>query len=82
LPEEAVSAVSNDRSRAVRIAAQEPAIGTFLFLAHGRGQDELAKALAEFLFDDEAAMLRIDLSEYRKNTRSPHDRRASRLCRL
>ncbi|MDI1227460.1 MAG: ATP-dependent chaperone ClpB [bacterium] len=64
--EEAVSSVSAAvrRSRAGLQRANQP-IGTFLFLGPtGVGKTELAKALAEFLFDDEAAMLRIDMSEY------------------
>jgi ATP-dependent Clp protease ATP-binding subunit ClpB len=64
--EEAVEAVSNAvrRSRAGLQRRNQP-MGTFLFLGPtGVGKTELAKALAEFLFDDEAAMLRIDMSEY------------------
>ena len=42
-------------------------IGSFLFLGPtGVGKTELAKALAEFLFDDEQAMIRIDMSEYQE----------------
>ena len=49
----------------------------------GVGKTELARALAEFLFDDERAMIRIDMSEYmEKHTRGPPDRRAPRLRRL
>ena len=64
--EEAVASVSAAvrRSRA-GLQRQNQPIGTFLFLGPtGVGKTELAKALAEFLFDDEAAMLRIDMSEY------------------
>ena len=59
-------------------------IGSFLFLGPtGVGKTELARALAEFLFDDEKAMVRIDMSEYmEKHTVSPADRRAARLRRL
>lgn len=63
---EAVSAVANAvrRARAGLQRRNQP-IGTFLFLGPtGVGKTELAKALAEFLFDDESAMLRIDMSEY------------------
>ena len=63
---EAVTAVANAvrRSRAGLQRRNQP-IGTFLFLGPtGVGKTELAKALAEFLFDDESAMLRIDMSEY------------------
>jgi ATPases with chaperone activity, ATP-binding subunit len=42
-------------------------IGSFLFLGPtGVGKTELARALAEFLFDDEAAMVRLDMSEYQE----------------
>ena len=64
--DEAVVAVSNAIRRA-RAGLQDPnrPIGSFLFLGPtGVGKTELAKALAEFLFDDEFAMLRIDMSEY------------------
>jgi ATP-dependent Clp protease ATP-binding subunit ClpB len=64
--EEAVVAVSNAIRRA-RAGLQDPnrPIGSFLFLGPtGVGKTELAKALAEFLFDDEGAMLRVDMSEY------------------
>ncbi|MCX7552162.1 ATP-dependent chaperone ClpB [Xanthomarina sp. F2636L] len=66
--EEAIVAVSDAvrRSRAGLQNAQKP-IGTFLFLGTtGVGKTELAKALAEYLFDDEAAMTRIDMSEYQE----------------
>lgn len=64
--EEAVVAVSNAVRRA-RAGLQDPnrPIGSFLFLGPtGVGKTELTKALAEFLFDDESAMVRIDMSEY------------------
>jgi ATP-dependent Clp protease ATP-binding subunit ClpB len=64
--EEALSAVANAVRRA-RAGLQDPnrPIGSFLFLGPtGVGKTELCKALAEFLFDDEAAMIRIDMSEY------------------
>ncbi len=64
--DEAVSAVSNAirRSRAGLSDPNRP-IGSFLFLGPtGVGKTELARALAEFLFDDERAMVRIDMSEY------------------
>ena len=63
---EAVSAVANAvrRSRAGLSDPHRP-IGSFLFLGPtGVGKTELARALAEFLFDDEQAMVRIDMSEY------------------
>jgi ATP-dependent Clp protease ATP-binding subunit ClpB len=64
--EEAVTAVSNAVRRA-RAGLQDPnrPLGSFLFLGPtGVGKTELAKALAEFLFDSEQAMIRIDMSEY------------------
>ncbi len=66
--EEAIEAVSDAvrRSRARFQNPQKP-IGTFLFLGTtGVGKTELAKALAAYLFDDEAAMTRIDMSEYQE----------------
>ena len=64
--DEAVRAVS-DAVRRARAGLQDPnrPIGSFLFLGPtGVGKTELCKALAEFLFDDEHAMMRIDMSEY------------------
>jgi ATP-dependent Clp protease ATP-binding subunit ClpB len=66
--EEAVEAVSNAVRRA-RAGLQDPnrPIGTFIFLGPtGVGKTELARALAEFLFDTEEAMIRIDMSEYQE----------------
>jgi len=66
--EEAIEAVS-DAVRRSRAGLQNPKkpIGTFLFLGTtGVGKTELAKALAEYLFDDENAMTRIDMSEYQE----------------
>ncbi|MGY8671781.1 MAG: ATP-dependent chaperone ClpB [Verrucomicrobiia bacterium] len=63
---EAVTAVSNAVRRA-RSGLQDPnrPIGSFIFLGPtGVGKTELARALAEFLFDDEHAVVRIDMSEY------------------
>ena len=63
---EAVVAVS-DAVRRSRAGVADPnrPIGSFLFLGPtGVGKTELAKSLSEFLFDDEAAMIRIDMSEY------------------
>ena len=63
---EAIHAVANAVRRA-RSGLQDPnrPIGSFLFLGPtGVGKTELAKALAEFLFDDETAMVRLDMSEY------------------
>ncbi len=64
--EEAIRAVANAirRSRA-GLADKNRPIGSFIFLGPtGVGKTELARALAEFLFDDENAMVRIDMSEY------------------
>jgi ATP-dependent Clp protease ATP-binding subunit ClpB len=66
--DEAVSAVANAirRSRAGLSDPMRP-IGSFLFLGPtGVGKTELARALAEYLFDDERAMVRIDMSEYQE----------------
>ncbi len=66
--EEAIVAVS-DAVRRSRAGLQNPnkPIGSFLFLGTtGVGKTELAKALAEYLFDDENAMTRIDMSEYQE----------------
>jgi len=63
---DAVAAVSNAVRRA-RSGLQDPnrPIGSFIFMGpSGVGKTELAKALAEFIFDDEQAMVRIDMSEY------------------
>ena len=63
---EAVTAVSNAirRSRAGLQDANRP-IGSFIFLGStGIGKTEMARALAEFLFDDENALIRLDMSEY------------------
>ena len=65
---EAIEAVSDAvrRSRAGLQDAKKP-IGSFLFLGTtGVGKTELAKALADYLFDDESAMTRIDMSEYQE----------------
>ncbi|MEA2164549.1 MAG: ATP-dependent Clp protease ATP-binding subunit ClpB [Thermoanaerobaculia bacterium] len=64
--EEAITAVSNAVRRS-RAGLKDPSrpIGSFIFMGPtGVGKTELARALAEFLFDDENAMVRIDMSEY------------------
>ena len=66
--EEAIAAVS-DAIRRSRAGLQDPKkpIGSFIFLGTtGVGKTELAKALAEYLFDDESMMTRIDMSEYQE----------------
>jgi len=66
--EQAIEAVS-DAIRRARSGLKDPKrpIGTFLFLGPtGVGKTELAKALAGFMFDDDDALLRIDMSEYRE----------------
>ena len=66
--DEAIEAVA-DAVRRSRAGLQDPKrpIGSFLFLGTtGVGKTELAKALAEFLFDDESMMTRIDMSEYQE----------------
>jgi ATP-dependent Clp protease ATP-binding subunit ClpB len=66
--DEAIQAVANAIRRA-RAGLQDPnrPLGSFMFLGPtGVGKTELARALAEFLFDDEQAMIRIDMSEYQE----------------
>jgi ATP-dependent Clp protease ATP-binding subunit ClpB len=66
--DEAVEAVANALRRA-RTGLQDPdrPIGSFIFLGPtGVGKTELARALAEFMFDDDHAMVRIDMSEYQE----------------
>ena len=66
--DEAVAAVS-DAIRRARSGLKDPhrPIGSFIFLGStGVGKTELSKALAEFLFDDEDAMVRVDMSEYQE----------------
>ena len=66
--DEAIDAVA-DAIRRARSGLKDPRrpIGSFIFLgSSGVGKTELAKALAEFMFDDEDAMVRIDMSEYRE----------------
>jgi ATP-dependent Clp protease ATP-binding subunit ClpB len=66
--EEAITAVANAMRRA-RAGLQDPnrPLGSFIFLGPtGVGKTELARALAQFLFDDEQAMIRIDMSEYQE----------------
>jgi len=66
--DQAVSAVANALRRA-RSGLQDPnrPIGSFIFVGQtGVGKTELARALAEFMFDDERAMVRLDMSEYQE----------------
>src|SRR5205814_3505446 len=66
--DEAIAAVANAMRRA-RAGLQDPnrPLGSFIFLGPtGVGKTELARALAEFMFDDEHAMVRIDMSEYQE----------------
>ncbi len=66
--DEAIAAVANAIRRA-RAGLQDPnrPLGSFIFLGPtGVGKTELARALAEFLFDDDQAMVRIDMSEYQE----------------
>jgi ATP-dependent Clp protease ATP-binding subunit ClpB len=66
--DEAIAAVSNALRRA-RAGLQDPnrPLGSFIFLGPtGVGKTELARALAEFMFDDEHALIRIDMSEYQE----------------
>ena len=67
--DEAIEAVSNAIPPRPRAGLQDPhrPIGSFVFLGPtGVGKTELARALAEFMFDDEQAMVRIDMSEYQE----------------
>ena len=75
---EAVEAVSNAVRRS-RAGLQDPnrPIGSFIFLGPtGVGKTETARALAEFLFDDEQAMVRIDMSEYMEKHAVARDRKS------
>ncbi len=66
--DEAIAAIS-DAIRRARSGLKDPKrpIGSFIFIGpSGVGKTELAKALAEFMFDDEDALVRIDMSEYRE----------------
>ncbi len=66
--DEAINAIA-DAIRRARSGMKDPRrpIGSFIFLgSSGVGKTELAKALAEFMFDDQDAMVRIDMSEYRE----------------
>jgi len=66
--DEAINAIS-DAIRRARSGLKDPKrpIGSFIFIGpSGVGKTELAKALAEFMFDDEDALVRIDMSEYRE----------------
>src|SRR5690554_7045593 len=75
--EEAIEAVS-DAVRRNKAGLQNPdrPIGSFLFMGTtGVGKTELAKTLAEYLFNDENAMTRIDMSEYQEK----QDRKSTRL---
>src|SRR4030067_1316808 len=66
--EEAIRAIS-DAIRRARSGLKDPRrpIGSFIFIGpSGVGKTELAKALAEFMFDDVDALVRIDMSEYRE----------------
>ena len=64
--EEAISAISRAIRRArAGISEENKPLGSFLFLGPtGVGKTETARALAEFLFDDEKALIRLDMSEY------------------
>ena len=79
-------APSANAVRRARAGLQDPnrPIGSFLFLGPtGVGKTELTKALAEFLFDDDTAMVRIDMCGiHGEACGGAADRRAARLCRL
>ncbi len=78
--DEAIRAIA-DAVRRSRAGLNDPKrpIGSFIFLGTtGVGKTELAKALAEYLFDDENMMTRIDMSEYQEK----HSVSRSRICRL
>ncbi len=80
--DEAIGAIS-DAIRRARSGLKDPRRpnGSFIFIGpSGVGKTELAKALAEFLFDDEDALVRIDMSEYREqHTRQPPVWRPARI---
>ena len=65
--DEAVSAVANALRRPAQASRTDRPIGSFVFLGPtGVGKTELARALAEFMFDDERATIRLDMSEYQE----------------
>src|SRR5262249_60010360 len=71
--EDAVRVVA-DTIRRARAGLQDPnrPLGSFIFLGPtGVGKTELARALAEFLFNDESAMVRVDISQYMQNHSLP-----------
>ncbi len=82
---EAIHAIS-DAIRRARSGLKDPSrpIGSFIFIGpSGVGKTELAKALAWFMFDDEDALVRVDMSEYREqHTVSRLVRCAARICGL
>ena len=83
--DEAINAIANSirRSRAGLSDPNRP-IGSFMFMGPtGVGKTELCKAVAEFLFDTEKAMVRIDMSEFMgKILGLPFGRCTSRVCRI
>ena len=70
--------------RRARAGLKDPKrpIGSFIFLGPtGVGKTELARALAESMFGEEDAMIRVDMSEFMENMRESFSWSASRLCR-
>jgi len=63
-PADAVAAVSRAIRRSRPVSRTAAARGSFIFLAHRRGQDRAGRTLAEYLFGDENALIRVDMSEY------------------
>jgi len=75
--EEAISVIASAIRRSVRGFPPPDGRGSFVFLGHGRGKTLVAKTLAEFLFGDEEALVRIDMSDFMRSIMSPPSRSAS-----
>lgn len=82
--DEAINSVADAiRRNRAGLSDENKPLGSFLFIGPtGVGKTELAKTLADFLFNDEKSLTRIDMSEYMENFCKQINRSASRICRL